>query len=171
MISERGIEVNLKKIQAIMETSPLRTIKDIQRLARRVVALSIFISRMADKCLPFFKALRTSFSWIEECQETFEELALYLTSPPLLKSPRIVTTLLVKSEGVHQFPVYYIIKVLQNGELRYSKIEKCIYALIVAAHKLRPYFQAHPIVMVTNQPMKEVLSKTDTSRRMTKWSI
>ncbi|KAA3487831.1 protein SRG1 [Gossypium australe] len=36
--------------------------------------------------------------------------------------------------------VYYVSKVLENGELRYSKIEKLIFSLIVAARKLRPYF-------------------------------
>ncbi|KAA3483220.1 protein SRG1 [Gossypium australe] len=122
---------------------------------------------MTDKCLPFFKAFRASFSWTEECQAAFKELKLYLTSPPLLKSPQVGETLylylaasedtvavvLVKLEGVHQFKVYFVIKVFQNGR------------------KLRPYFQAHSVVVVTNQPMKEVLSKVDTSGRVTKWSI
>ncbi|KAA3473386.1 rve domain-containing protein/RVT_3 domain-containing protein [Gossypium australe] len=128
-----------------MEMSPPKTIKDIQRLVGGVVV--------------------------------FKELKLYLTSPPLLKSPYVgetlylylatseetIVTVLVKLEGVHQFLVYYVSKVLQNNELRYSKIEKCIYALIVAAHKLQPHFQAHPIVVVTNQPMNEVLPKVDAS--------
>ncbi|KAA3481178.1 rve domain-containing protein/RVT_3 domain-containing protein [Gossypium australe] len=136
----------------------LQTIKDIQRLTGRVMALNRFISRIADKCLPFLKALRTSFSWTEECQIAFEELKLHFTS-----SPDIVAAILVKVEVVHQFLVYYINKVLQNEELRYSKIEKCIFALIFAARELCPYFQAHPVVVLTNQPMKEVLSKANTS--------
>lgn len=82
MILERGIELNLKKIQVVMEMPPPRTINDIQRLTGKVVALNRFSSRIADKCHPFFKALRTSFLWIKECQETFEELKLYLTYPP-----------------------------------------------------------------------------------------
>ncbi|XP_040957772.1 uncharacterized protein [Gossypium hirsutum] len=138
IISKRGIKVNPKKIRAILEMPPPQTIKDIQSLTCRVVALNRSISRMADKCLTFFKALRTSFSWTKKCQTTFEELKLYLTSPLLLKSLRvgetlylylatskeIVAVVLVRAEGAHQFPVYYISKVLQNSELRYSKIEK-----------------------------------------------
>lgn len=67
MILERGIEVNLEKIQAIMEMPPLRTIKEIQHLTGKVVTLNKFISRMADKYLSFFKALRTSLSWAADC--------------------------------------------------------------------------------------------------------
>ncbi|KAA3465613.1 rve domain-containing protein/RVT_3 domain-containing protein [Gossypium australe] len=63
--------------------------------------------------------------------------------------------------------MYYVNKVLQHGELKYTNIEKCIYSLIIAACKLCPYFQAHPISMVTNQPMKEA----DTLGRITKWNI
>ncbi|XP_012438358.1 uncharacterized protein LOC105764363 [Gossypium raimondii] len=39
------------------------------------------------------------------------------------------------------------------------------------SHKLRPYFQAHPVVVMTNQPIKEVLSKVYTSGRVMKWGI
>ncbi|KAA3465917.1 Retrovirus-related Pol polyprotein from transposon opus [Gossypium australe] len=46
-------------------------------------------------------------------------------------------------EDVHKFSVYYVSKVLQNGKLRYLKIEKLIFALNVATRKLHPYFQAH----------------------------
>ncbi|KAA3487764.1 Retrovirus-related Pol polyprotein from transposon 17.6 [Gossypium australe] len=103
------------------------------KLTGRMVTPNRFISRMADKCLSFFKALRTSFSWTEECQAAFEELKLYLTSPLLLKPPRVV----------------------KPSTLR----------------KLRLYFQAHPIVVGTNQPMNEVLSKENTLGWVTKWGI
>ncbi|GKV35946.1 hypothetical protein SLEP1_g44141 [Rubroshorea leprosula] len=57
MVSLRGIEVNLEKIRAIVEMKPPKSMKDIQRLTGRVVALHRFISKSADKCLPFFKIM------------------------------------------------------------------------------------------------------------------
>ena len=55
MVSQRGIEINPEKIQAILEMTSPKSVKDIQRLAGRVAALNRFISRSADKCLSFFK--------------------------------------------------------------------------------------------------------------------
>ena len=67
MVSQRAIEVNPEKIQAIMELEPLRTIKEVQSLHGKIVALNKFISKAMEKCLPFFRTLRKSFKWTDEC--------------------------------------------------------------------------------------------------------
>ncbi|GAV65277.1 RVT_3 domain-containing protein [Cephalotus follicularis] len=43
--------------------------------------------------------------------------------------------------------------------------------MIIAARKLRPYFQAYTIKDLTDKPLKQVLVKPDTSRRLIKWSV
>jgi hypothetical protein len=45
---------------------------------------------LAERALPFFKLLRKSgpFVWIEEAEETFQELKRYLTSPPIMVAPK-----------------------------------------------------------------------------------
>ena len=50
-------------------------------------------------------------------------------------------------------------------------MEKLILALVTAARKLRPYFQAHTIEVPTEYPMKQVLHKPEVSRRLMKWAI
>ena len=50
-------------------------------------------------------------------------------------------------------------------------MEKLILALVIAARKLRPYFQAHTIEVPTEYPMKQVLHKLETSGRLMKWAI
>ena len=50
-------------------------------------------------------------------------------------------------------------------------MEKLILALVTAARKLRPYFQAHTIEVPTEFPMKQVLHKPETSGRLMKWAI
>jgi hypothetical protein len=62
MVSQRGIEENLDKINAILEMTPLRTVKEVQSLTGRVASLNRFVSRATDKCLPFFKTLRKAFT-------------------------------------------------------------------------------------------------------------
>ena len=50
-------------------------------------------------------------------------------------------------------------------------MEKLILALVTAARKLRPYFQAHTIEVPSEYPMKQVLHKPETSGRLMKWAI
>ena len=61
MVSQRGIEVNPDKIQAIMEMAPPRNTKEVQCLNGMVAMLNRFVSRVMDKCLPFFRTLKKSF--------------------------------------------------------------------------------------------------------------
>ncbi|XP_077215668.1 uncharacterized protein LOC143850295 [Tasmannia lanceolata] len=41
----------------------------------------------------------------------------------------------------------------------------------MAARKLRPYFQAHTIKVLTDQPLRQVLHRPDISGRLVKWAV
>ena len=84
MVSQRGIEANPDKIRVIMEMTPPRNVKEVQSLNGKFAVLNRFVSRATDKCLPFFRMLKKSFEWTDECQLAFEELKAYLSTPPLL---------------------------------------------------------------------------------------
>ena len=71
-----------------MELGPPRTVKAVQSLNGKVVALNRFVSKATNKCLPFFCVSRKSFEWTDECQKAFEDLKKYLSSPPLLSPSR-----------------------------------------------------------------------------------
>ena len=88
MVSHRGIEANPDKIQVILNMEPPRNIKEVQSLSGRVAALNRFVSKAIDKCLTFFKVLKKTFEWTDECQKAFQDLKAYLTEAPLL-SPSI----------------------------------------------------------------------------------
>ena len=131
-----------------------------------MAALNRFISRSADKCLPFFKLLRNStrFVWDEQCEITFVDLKAYLSSPLLLVSPEAgeklylylaaseetLAAVLIKETPKGQLPVYYVSKALHDSELNYSKIEKLAYSLLMASRKLRQYFQGHHVTVLTD---------------------
>ena len=63
---------------------PSRDVKEVQSLNGKVAVLNRFVLRATNKCLPFFRTLKKSFEWIDECQQAFEELKAYLSAPPLL---------------------------------------------------------------------------------------
>ena len=67
-----------------MELEPSKTVKKVQSLNGKIAALNRFVSKVTEKCLPFFCTLRKSFEWTDECQKAFKDLKKYLSSPPLL---------------------------------------------------------------------------------------
>ena len=50
-------------------------------------------------------------------------------------------------------------------------MEKLAFALITAAQKLKPYFQAHTIIVLTDQPLKRAMSSQEAAGRMALWAI
>ena len=168
MVSQRGIEANPDKIRAIMEMKPPRNVKEVQSLNGKVATLNRFVSRATDKCLPFFRTLKKSFEWTDECQQAFEELKAYLFAPPLLRplqpgeelylylavSPVAISAALIREEEKVQKPVYYASWALRGAEERFPPIEKLAFVLVTAARKLKPYFQAHTVVVLTDRPLQ-----------------
>ncbi|XP_073112229.1 uncharacterized protein [Elaeis guineensis] len=167
--------------------TPSRTVKEVQRLTGKVTSLNHFIFRSAVRCLPFFQILKQpkDFQWTTECQKVFKELKQYLSSASLLMKPQpgevlllylavspvTISSVLVREEGWIRKSIYYANKVLHDIETRYFKLEKLIFILVITMRKLWPYFQAHTIVLLADQPIKTVLYDPDTSGRIAKPSI
>ncbi|KAL0416890.1 UNVERIFIED_CONTAM: hypothetical protein Slati_3520900 [Sesamum latifolium] len=124
-----------------MKLSSPKTIKEVQKLTGKITSLNRFIARSADRNMSFFK-----------------------------KEDAVISVLVKESEG-GQSLVYYVSRMLQGVEKRNIQIEKLVLALLTTMRKLRPYFQWHPIVVLTNHPLKQVMSKLDVSGRMVKWAV
>ena len=154
-------------------------------MTRRIAALNKFVSRAIDKCLPFFKTLKQVFQWTEKCEVAFQDLKEYLSKPPLL-SPSVegedlflylvVSQTVVSSAPIHeelkvQRPVYYISQAFQGTRARYPRVEKLAFALIIASRKLRPYFQAHIVLVMTDQPLQKAMGRPNAAGRMVQWAV
>jgi hypothetical protein len=89
LVSHRGIETNPTKIQVIINMAPLQSTRDVQRLTGRLAALNRFISKSAERSLPFLKTLRATkdFSWGPEQAAAFESLKQHLSDLATLTSP------------------------------------------------------------------------------------
>ncbi|PKA46019.1 hypothetical protein AXF42_Ash021324 [Apostasia shenzhenica] len=86
-------------------------------------------------------------------------------------SDTAVSAVLLEDEVGVQHPIFYISHILLDTESRYPTLEKLALALLIAARKLRPYFQSHTIRVVTDQPLLKILHTPDVSGRLLKWSI
>ncbi|XP_016164354.1 uncharacterized protein LOC107606856 [Arachis ipaensis] len=164
-----------------------KTIKEVQQLAGRVAALSRFLPAVANRSYHFFQIISKNkkFAWTEECEKSFVELKQLLASPPILQRPETgkplhlylsvsnhaISSVLVVETGKMQSPVYFISRVLQPTETRYLRIEQPVLALVTTARRLRHYFQSHTIIVRTDQPLRQILTRPEFARRLIKWSI
>ena len=90
-----------------------------------------------------------------------EELFLYLAM-----TPYAVSSALIRKEEKVQKPMYYTSKALRGVEGRYLLIEKLAFALITASRKLRHYFQAHVINVMTDHPLKKTMNKLEATGQL-----
>ena len=163
-----------------MELEPPRTVKEVQSLNGKIAALNRFVSRATDRCLPFFHTLRRSFEWTDKCQIAFDNLKTYLSSSPRLSpskpgeelylylavSQATMSATLVREEDRSQRPVYFTSRALRRAEERYPQMEKLAFMLIIAARKLKPYFQAHTIVVLIDKSLRKAISSPEAAGRM-----
>jgi hypothetical protein len=70
-----------------------------------------------------------------------------------------------------QHPVYYISKVLHEVKTRYLEVHKLLYAVLIASKKLRHYFQAHRISVVSSYPLRAVLHNPNATDNIAKWLV
>ena len=162
-----------------------RNPKEVQKLTGMAAALNRFISRLADRCKPFFLLINKwkSFEWTKECAEAFQQLKNYLARPPVMSSPEpdevlfayiavvsyAVSLVLIQVDNGVQRPVYYVSKSLHEAEVRYLLLEKAILAVVLGTRKLSHYFQAHTVVVLTQLPLKTILRSADYTGRIAKW--
>nr|GEX32182.1 reverse transcriptase domain-containing protein [Tanacetum cinerariifolium] len=128
---------------------------------------------------------KNDFHWTAEAEQAFQQLKQHLSELPLLVAPKpheelviylsaaygAISVVLMTERGTARMSIYFISHALQGLELNYSPMEKLVLSLVFAAKRLRRYFQAHPIMVITDQPIKQVMSRPDVAGRLQKWSI
>jgi hypothetical protein len=75
-----------------------------------------------------------------------------------------------EEEGkLKHIPVYFTSEALSGSKIFYSELEKIAYAVIMAARKLRHYFEDRKIRVITNQPLSDLFANREASTRIIKW--
>ena len=78
---------------------------------------------------------------------------------------------MIREEEKVQKPVYYASRALCGAEETYPPMEKLAFVLVTAARKLKPYFQAHTIVVLTDRTLQRPMSNPDVAGRLALWAI
>ncbi|KAF8086860.1 hypothetical protein N665_0610s0003 [Sinapis alba] len=84
---------------------------------------------------------------------------------------RFISSVLIKEDRGEQHLVFDTNKRLTDAETRYPTLERMALAIVTSARKLRPYFQSHSIVVLTDLPLQTILQNANQSGRLSKWAI
>nr|KAJ0188267.1 hypothetical protein LSAT_V11C900483780 [Lactuca sativa] len=163
---------------------------DDMEINGRLTALGRFIAKSAEKALPLFHTLKecvdkSHFNWTIEADSPFQFLKeafhQLLTMERSLSGETLQIYLPTADEAISSvqtvernkkhLPIHFVSKALQGHEINYPVLEKLVLTLIYTDRRLRCYFQAHKIEVLTSVPIKQVPLSTEKSRRLAKWEI
>ncbi|GJW39599.1 reverse transcriptase domain-containing protein [Tanacetum coccineum] len=188
--NSKGLKVCPDKVDAVLSLPSPKCLKDVQKLNGKLASLNRFLAKLAEKSLPFFKTLKkctkkSDFHWTTEAEEAFKQMKQLIVELPMLTAPmekeelivylavakETVSVVLMTKREAKQMPIYFVSRALRGPKLNYTSMEKLVMALVHASKRLKRYFQAHLILVITNQPIQQILSRPEVAGRLQKWSI
>ncbi|GJW19681.1 reverse transcriptase domain-containing protein [Tanacetum coccineum] len=192
MVTSEGIRANPKKTKAISDLTSPKTLKEMQSLSGKLASLNRFLAKSAERALPFFNTLKNitkenkhEYRWTPEAEEAFQQMKRLIISLPSLTPPfpketlyaylavakEAVSAVLLTDRNGRQCPVQYVSRTLNEAEKNYSPLEKLALSLVNMTRRLRRYFEAHPVKVITDQPIKNILSRAETSGKLAKYAV
>ncbi|GKE35291.1 reverse transcriptase domain-containing protein [Tanacetum coccineum] len=161
-----------------------------QRLVDKAFQKQIGKNLEAETSLPFFKTLKkctkkSDFQWTVEAEVAFKQMKKLIAELPTLTAPiereelivylaaaqEAVSVVLMTERETEQMSVYFASRAMQGPEINYTPMENLVLALVHTSKRLKRYFHAHTIVVITDQPIKQVLARPEVAGRLQKWSI
>ncbi|GKB67658.1 reverse transcriptase domain-containing protein [Tanacetum coccineum] len=154
-VNAEGLRVCPDKVEAVLNLPSLKCLKDVQKLNEKLASLNIFLSKSAEKSLPFFKTLKkctkkSDFQWTVEAETTFKQMKKLIVELPMLTAPKekeeliiylaaakeAISAVLMTERDGKQMPIYFVSRALQGPEINYTPMEKLILALILSNPKV-----------------------------------
>ncbi|GJX31501.1 reverse transcriptase domain-containing protein [Tanacetum coccineum] len=189
-VNTKGLKVCPDKVNAVLSLPSPKCLKDVQKLNGKLASLNRFLAKFTEKSLPFFKTLKrctkkSDFCWTDEAKSTFRQMKQHIAKLPMLTTPEereelivylaaareTVSAVLMTEREAKHIPIYFVSHALRGLKVNYKSMEKLFLALVHASKHLKRYFQAHPIIVITDQLIKQVLSKLEEAGRLQKLSI
>nr|GEW71250.1 hypothetical protein [Tanacetum cinerariifolium] len=159
MVTSERIRVNPKKTKEIADMQSLKTLKEMQSLRR------LQMDRRGRTCIPGVKEVHLRVTTLTTL-ELKETLFVYLAT-----SYDAISGVLVADRKGKQTPIRYVSRTLHEVERNYAFLDKLALCLLHLSRRLRRYFKAHPIKVITNQPIKQILNKPEVSRNLAKYIV
>ncbi|GAA0140549.1 hypothetical protein LIER_01870 [Lithospermum erythrorhizon] len=172
VVQRHGIKIEQAKIDAVVVMPEPRNLHELKSLQGKLAYLRRFISSLAEKCQAFSRLMKKGnpYVWDAACFAAFQDVKAYIMSPPVLATPiqgkplipyveaqeQLVGALLAQeNEEDKKNALYYLSRRMTPNELKYTPIEKLCFALIFSIQKLKQYFLAHTVKLISKaNPIK-----------------
>ena len=186
LISEDGITPHPSKVEAFLNKSRPRNVKEMQSFIGLASYYRRFIPNFSKIAKPIVNLSKkdVKFVWDDDCQNAFDELKKHLSSSPILTfpdftQPFVVTTdasfegiggVLTQVRNNKQLPIAYYSRSLNPAESRYSAYELEALAIKACLQKWRYYLLGYQItVRSDNQPAIKLLKSGNCENRMARF--
>nr|GEU72932.1 reverse transcriptase domain-containing protein [Tanacetum cinerariifolium] len=143
-----GLKVCPDKVKAVLSLPSPKCLKDVQRLNGKLASLNRFLSKSAEKSLPFVKTLKkctekSDLHWTTKAEMAFKQMKTLIAELPMLIVPKekeelviylastkeAVSAVLMTERGGKQISIYFVSCTLQGPKINYAPMEKLILAL------------------------------------------
>ncbi|KAK1610150.1 hypothetical protein QYE76_033823 [Lolium multiflorum] len=170
-ISERGIEVDRAKVEAIEKMPYPRDVKDFSKISKP-------LTNLLQKDVPFV--------FDDDCKEAFETLKKALTTAPVVEPPDwnlpfeimcdasdfAVGAVLGQRVDKKLNVIHYASKTLDAAQRNYATTEKELLAVVFACDKFRPYIVDSKVTIHTDHAaIRYLMTKKDANPRLIRWVL
>jgi hypothetical protein len=189
IISKHGIMFDLLKVEAILQLSSPRTIRQLQSLQGKANFLRWFIANYAEIMKGFMHLLKkeVNFYWDDQAQRSFEDLKKALSLAPVLSLPDyskdfilyLVTSeatigmvLVQEDDSLQEHAIYYLSRSLVKEKLSYAHVKKLALTAVHIAQRLRHYLSLRKTYVVAYlNPFQYILSRCMIGDKFAKWIV
>ncbi|GJY31827.1 reverse transcriptase domain-containing protein [Tanacetum coccineum] len=149
-----GLRVCPDKVEAVLNLPSPKCLKDVQKLNGKLASLNGFLSKSSEKSLPFFKTLKkytkkSDFQWTTKAEMAFKQMKRSIAELPMLTAPKEKEELIMYLAAAKE-AITAVLMTERDG-------------------KQTPIYFAHTIVVITDQPIKQILSNPEVTGRLLKW--
>ncbi|KAG8479381.1 hypothetical protein CXB51_029708 [Gossypium anomalum] len=182
VVSAEGIKVDPRKIEAILEWKPPRSVTEIRSFLGLAGYYRRFVEGFSVLAVPLTKLIRKGapFVWRNKQQEAFEKLKKVLTEAPVLIQPESSKDFTVYSDASHVGlgcvlmqegkVVTYASRQLKPHELNYPTHDLELVAVIFALKIWRHYFYGERCIIYTDhKSLKYLLTQKELNLRQRRW--
>jgi hypothetical protein len=189
IISEKGIAMDPKKVEAVREWPTPKTVKDVQSFLGFANFYRKFIKGYSNTTAPLTEITKQEigFHWDRKQKEAFEKLKKDFTSAPMLmmydpeKKLRMETdasdyalgAVLYQKDGRYWKPIFYHSRKFTKEELNYDVHDKELLAIVDAFGQWRAQLQGakHEVeVFSDHQNLTAFTTTKKLNRRQVRWA-